>query len=185
MTKMLLSSLALVTLLVLAGCDDKEGIKSEVISQKRDTEATKFSLELTDGHKLKVDRHEKGLHFEGEKGKVVLLNFFATWCPPCKAEIPHLVNLKSNYKDQFEVVGVLMEDSKTKDEIQKFIDTFDINFKIAISNENQKLAKALGGVKSIPFMILYDPQGNYFTHYVGAVPEEMIEFDIKRAMEKR
>lgn len=78
-----------------------------------------------------------------------------------------------------------MEDSKTKDEIQKFIDTFDINFKIAISNENQKLAKALGGVKSIPFMILYDPQGNYFTHYVGAVPEEMIEFDIKRAMEKR
>lgn len=170
--------------LFFASCENSDLVKSEVITQKRAENMGKFALELSDGSVLKVSKHDKGLFFEGQEGKVVLLNFFATWCPQCKAEIPHLVNLKNNHQDNLEIIGILMEDTRSAEEMQRFIDVFEINFKIAISHENQKLAKALGGIRSIPFMILYNPKGEYFTHYIGTVPEEMIEFDISRAREK-
>ena len=178
---------AAVFVLFFAGCDKEDfGYKNEVNIQKRTQNSGKFALELNDGSVLKVSKHDnKGLFFEGYEGKAVLLNFFATWCPQCKAEIPHLVNLKNSHKDELEIIGILMEDTRSAEEIGRFAEAFEINFKIALSSENQKLAKALGGIRSIPFMILYNPKGEYVTHYIGTVPEEMIEFDIKRALEKQ
>lgn len=169
----------------LAGCDEKgEGIKSEVISQKQERESPYFTLVFHDGGSLRLERHEKGIYFEGKEGKAVLLSFFATWCPSCKAQVPHLVNLQKSYEGRLEVLGVAMQNSLSSEEAQRFAMTFEVNYPLAISEENQRLAKALGGINSIPFMILYDPQGRYVTHYIGAVPEEMIEFDIKRALER-
>ena len=58
----------------------------------------------------------------------------------------------------------------------------DIDFLVSVAKDNYKLAKAVGGVKSIPLMLIYDREGKYSQHYIGAVPEEMIEADIKKVL---
>lgn len=177
-------------LFFLSGCEQKESL-NPTIEQKSDGEVVEkksivptFRLVGHDGEELVVTKNRDGLKFEGLEGKVVLLNFFASWCPPCKAEIPHLINLQNRYSDSFEVVGVLMEENKNNKSLLEFIEEYGINYFIGNSPENYQLAKGLGGVKSIPFMILYNTKGEYHTHYIGAVPEEMIEHDIKKVLEK-
>ena len=75
-----------------------------------------------------------------------------------------------------------MEENKSNEEIASFIKYNAIQYPITNSPENFKFAKSVGGVKNIPLMFLYDKNGNYSTHYVGAVPEEMIDADIKKVL---
>ena len=103
---------------------------------------------------IKITADPNGWKFEGVQGKAVLLNFFATWCPPCKAEIPHLNNLKKKYNGEFEVVAVLVENDKSNEQMKQFINEFSVNYPIVNSKENMKLIGAVGGVKSIPTMFL-------------------------------
>ena len=74
-----------------------------------------------------------------------------------------------------------MED-KTKDEIDTFMKKFNINFNVSYGENNFLFAKALGGVVGIPYMVLYKPNGEYAAHYVGLVPEEMLESDINKVI---
>ncbi len=175
-------------LFLFLGCQEKGVVQESVdgVESQKSVEKKELSFELDgyNGDKVIVVKKDKGLIFKEREGKVILLNFFASWCPPCKAEIPHLINLQNNYSDSFETIGVLMEDKKDNAFIKEFVAEHGINYFIANSPTNNELARALGGVKSIPFMILYDPLGRYHTHYMGAVPEEMIELDIKKAIEK-
>ncbi len=126
----------------------------------------------------------RGLIFKGYEGKILLLDFFATWCPPCRAEIPHLVNLQKKYKGKLQVFSVLMEENKSNEEMKDFIDSFDINYPVLNSKENFFLSQALGGIKSLPTLVIYDKTGAYFTHFVGAAPEEMLESAIEKALKK-
>ncbi len=73
---------------------------------------------------------------------------------------------------------------KTNEELKEFIKKFDINFAVTNSAGNFDLAKSLGGIKSIPTMFLIDKQGNIFQKYVGLVPSEMLEIDIKKLLAK-
>ncbi|MBD3829998.1 MAG: TlpA family protein disulfide reductase, partial [Arcobacter sp.] len=109
---------------------------------------------------------------------------FATWCPPCKAEIPNLIKLQDDYKNDFVVISVLLEEMKTNEEIVDFIKSFNINYTVTNSPENFDLAKSLGGIKSIPTMFLIDKNSKIFQKYVGLVPSEMMEIDIKKVLEK-
>ena len=68
------------------------------------------------------------------------------------------------------------------EEMKSFINYHGINYTVTNGENNFQMASLTGGVKSIPLMIMYDKEGNYFTHYVGAVPEEMIEADIKKVL---
>lgn len=139
-----------------------------------------FELTLMDESKMTLQKFDKGFKVEGND-EAILFNFFATWCPPCKAEIPHLNNLSDKFKGKLKIVSVLMED-KSKDEIDAFMKKFKINFDISYGENNFLFAKALGGVVGIPYMVLYKPNGEYATHYVGLVPEEMLESDINKVI---
>jgi len=139
-----------------------------------------FDLTLMDESKMTLQKFDKGFKVEGND-EAILFNFFATWCPPCKAEIPHLNNLNDKFKGKLKIVSVLMED-KSKDEIDAFMKKFKINFGISYGENNFLFAKALGGVVGIPYMVLYKPNGEYATHYVGLVPEEMLESDINKVI---
>lgn len=179
-----LNSLLLFSLLFFTACDDKEAMSTEVISESASTakeEPPVFHFTSMDGQTFTIEKHKTGLNFPEFKGKAVLLNFFATWCPPCRAEIPHLNNLQEKNKDRFIVVSLVMDRNKDDKEIREFMDEHGINYIVTNGDENTRLARSLGGVKSIPFMIMYDSNGTYFTHYVGAIPEEMIAADIDRS----
>jgi thiol-disulfide isomerase/thioredoxin len=177
---------AILALLVLTGCEDKTTSEKATTTVETQQVAPKQSngIVLTDttGKKIKVTTLENGFTFEGYENKVVILNFFATWCPPCKAEIPHLNNLQEKYKDDLVIISVLLEENKSNEDVINFINKNGIEFIITNSDENYKLAEEVGGVKSIPLMFIYDRKGMYSQHYVGAVPEEMIETDIKKVL---
>lgn len=167
---------------LLTGCDSKdpEAIKNAIAKEQ---EPTVIELKTNNDQLINATISKNKIIFSGQENKVVLLNFFATWCPPCKAEIPHLNRLKERYKEQFEVIGVLVEKSKTKEEVNAFIEEYEIQFPVTNHTTNFTLADAVGGVKSIPTMLLFDKNGTLIRKYIGIVPEEMLEIDIKKGLE--
>ena len=172
---------AILTLLIFTGCS-KENTNETTQSESSQKISNDIVLQDTSGQKIKVKSLKNGFIFKGYENKVVLVNFFATWCPPCKAEIPHLNNLQEKYKKDLKIISILLEENKSNEDVIKFMNNNDIEFTITNSKDNYKLAKAVGGVKSIPLMLIYDRNGTYSQHYIGAVPEEMIEADIKRVL---
>ncbi|NOX14435.1 MAG: TlpA family protein disulfide reductase [Epsilonproteobacteria bacterium] len=143
-----------------------------------------FILKDVNDNNIKVTPTKKGFKFSNAQNKLVLVTFFATWCPPCIVEIPHLNNLQEKYKNDIKIIGILLEQNKSNDAIKKFINDNAINYTVTNSKGNQKLSMSVGGVSSIPYMIMYDKKGNYVTNYLGAVPEEMIDSDIESALKK-
>ncbi|WP_163258547.1 TlpA disulfide reductase family protein, partial [Campylobacter fetus] len=131
-------SLIIAFLLIFAyGCS-KEG-KNEETSESSsavigEDYSRAFSLSLNSGKTIYMQRSQKGFDIE-DNNKAVLFAFFATWCPPCKAEIPYLVNLQDKFEKNLRVVGVLMED-RTNDEIKEFIKMYNINYDIAYGDNN-------------------------------------------------
>ena len=116
--------------------------------------------------------------------KIVLLNFFTTWCPACKVEISNLVQIQEAYKNDIVVVGILLEEFKTNEEINELLKSYNVNYTVTNSGEAFELAKSLGGIKAIPTTFLIDKHGTFFQKYTGLVPNEMLEIDIKKLLEK-
>lgn len=177
--------LSILSVLFFTGCDSKdkkasnEDEKVEKIERK-----TEFTLTTIDNKPINIKLEDEKIILKDYPNKIVLLNFFATWCPPCKAEIPNLVKLQNDYKNDFVVVSVLLENNKTHEEIATFAKDYGINYIITNSNENNAIAKSLGGIKSIPTMFMIDKNSELFQKYVGIVPFEMMEIDIKKLLEK-
>jgi thiol-disulfide isomerase/thioredoxin len=81
------------------------------------------------------------------KGKVLLLNFWATWCGPCRAEIPDLVELQNKYKDRLQILGLVVDDDD-QDAIQKFVAEFGINYPVAVATDAIRFQ--YGGIPALP-----------------------------------
>jgi thiol-disulfide isomerase/thioredoxin len=166
----------------LAGCDKKHDASSLVSTKNL---AKNIELTSIDGKKINMIYTGNGFTFGGAEGKTVLVNFFATWCPPCRAEVPHLVELQEKYKNDFVVVAVLMEENKKNEELAAFIKEFNINYFIANSPANFEASEAFGGIKGIPSMFMFDKNGKQIAHYPGATPQEIIEQDILKSLGKQ
>ncbi len=169
-------------LLFLSGCSSEKKKADNNITTNEEVKIEKIVLHDITGKEIVVTAKDKGYSFSGYENKVVLVNFFTTWCPPCKAEIPHLISLQEKYKENFVIISVLLEENKSNEEISNFMKFNNINYIITNGIDNFKFAQSVGGVKNIPLMFLYDKNGQYSTHYVGAIPEEMIDADIKKVL---
>lgn len=180
-----LAFLSILSILFFTGCDskDKNENNNETKIEKSDRK-TEFQLKTTNNTVVDIKLENDKIILKDYPNKIVLLNFFATWCPPCKAEIPNLIKLQDDYKNDFVVISILLEEMKTNEEIVDFIKNFNINYTVTNSPENFDLAKSLGGIKSIPTMFLIDKNSKIFQKYVGLVPSEMMEIDIKKVLEK-
>jgi len=158
--------------------------KNSAIKSIKTTQTISIKLHSVNTKDVVFVKSEKSLKLKENSSKVILLDFFATWCPPCKAEIPHLINLQKKYRNKLKIVSILLEDDKPDSEIQSFIDYNHINYTVTNGTNNFTLSNLLGGIQNIPFMILYDKNGKVITHYIGIIPEEMIDSDIKKAIKK-
>ncbi|HEX2926825.1 MAG TPA: TlpA disulfide reductase family protein [Ruminiclostridium sp.] len=134
--------------------------------------AIAFSLLDTDGKKVSLDDF---------KGKYVYLNFFATWCPPCRAEMPDIERVYQEYKNKNLVVLAvnLGEDSKT---VKDFFTQNDLSFK-ALLDSNRSIAQKYG-ISAIPVSIFIDRQGNIAAKKVGEMTRSDMEANIEILLKK-
>jgi len=185
-----LAFLSILSIIFFTGCGDKEentnnqtqtGQTKEV---KKEVQTSTYKLITTDNKTINVTIEDKKVKIKEYENKVVLLNFFATWCPPCKAEIPNLIKLQDKYGEDFVVISVLLENNKTNEEIKAFEGDFKINYPVTNSQANFAIADKIGPVKTIPTMYMIDKEANIFQKYVGIVPFEMMEIDIKKILKK-
>lgn len=181
-----LAFLSILSILLFTGCDSKEENKEETppTPVQKVERTTEFQLKTTNDAIINIRLENEKIILKDYPNKIVLLNFFTTWCPACKAEIPNLIQLQNSYKNDFVVISILLEEMKTNEQIKEFIKEFNINYDVANSPECIELAKNLGGIKSIPTMYLIDRNNMVFQKYVGLVPTEMMEVDIKKVLEK-
>ncbi len=184
--KSLITVLSIIFFISINGCEKKESQDKVQINQtKSKTKNNSLTLTTIDNQNIQLTTFENQVIFDNFKNKIVLINFFATWCPPCKYEIPHLVNLQKKYKNNLQIIGILLEDGKSSDELKEFVQEFSINYPITNDNKNFYFADLFGGIHTIPTSFIFDKNGKYVTHYNGAAPEEMIDFDIQKVLKKQ
>ena len=109
------------------------------------------------------------------KGKWVLVNFWATWCPPCLHEIPELISLQNSRKD-IQVIGLAM-DSGTAKVVAAFAKKQGITYPVVMSD--RKIQSQIGDIEGLPTSFLYNPQGKQVSYKVGEITRESIETYIK------
>lgn len=109
-------------------------------------------------------------------GKIVLLDLFATWCPPCKQEIPSFVEFQQTYRDSLAVVG-LCYDQAGADKVKAFMKKMKINYPVYWGS--QEIAKQVG-LRGIPHTFVLDQEGRIVGNYIGFRPREVFEADIKK-----
>lgn len=149
-----------------------------------------FTLMDTQGKSYSVEKQGTNFTLDAGDDKVVLFDIFATWCPPCQAEVKHLGNLQKKYGDDLIIMGITIEEDKSNAELEAFREKFKGgDYLIANKADNQNLARAIastigvGQQFPIPLMVLYH-NGEYVTHYAGATQEEIIDRDIALALGK-
>jgi thiol-disulfide isomerase/thioredoxin len=106
------------------------------------------------------------------KGKWVLVNFWATWCPPCLEEIPDLVSLHENKKNNLVVLGVAM-DYRDPETVLQFSDQMMVTYPVILGD--RKMAAQVGSIPGLPTTYLYNPQGKVVAYNVGALTREAVE----------
>jgi cytochrome c biogenesis protein CcmG/thiol:disulfide interchange protein DsbE len=140
-------------------------------AQKSTALAPDFKLQSTEGKSIKLSDF---------KGKVVIVDFWATWCPPCRKGIPDLIDLKKKYGSKgFEVIGVSV-DSDTKDKVIPFIKENGMNYPVVYSESN--VLELYGGIHNIPTSFVIDKKGKIVASYVGLTPKATYEDHIKKLL---
>jgi thiol-disulfide isomerase/thioredoxin len=118
-----------------------------------------------------TDAQGKSHSLAGYRGKWVIVNFWATWCPPCLEEIPDLVAIKESRKD-LEVIGIAMEFQDAK-QVMQFADGMFVNYPIVLGD--RKISESIGKVDGLPTTFIYDPKGNLAQRHVGKLTRKQIE----------
>lgn len=134
--------------------------------------APAFTLKDADGREVKLADY---------KGKVVLLNFWATWCGPCKFEIPWFIEFEKQYKDRgFAVLGVAM-DEEGWEVVKPYISDKKVNYRVVMGSD--PVAQLYGGIDSLPTTFMIDREGRIAFTHIGLQAKSNFEDDIKALLD--
>jgi peroxiredoxin len=115
------------------------------------------------------------------KGKIILLNFWATWCPPCKVEIPDLIELQEQYKDDIVVLGFSVDD--TADQLKPFAEEYRMNYPVLVGLGHENIQEAYGPMWGIPVTVIIGRDGKIAKKQSGIRTKEQIEREIKALLD--
>jgi peroxiredoxin len=161
---------------ILEGCaSGPRTVRAASVKADKDRHAAPdFTLKDADG---------KTVHLADYKGKVVLLDFWATWCGPCKIEIPWFMDMQRTKKDKgFEVLGVAMDDNGWE-EVKPFLADLKVNYRVVVGDD--ATSTAYGGVESLPTTFLIDRDGKIAAIHVGLTSRKDIEDGVDELLQTK
>jgi cytochrome c biogenesis protein CcmG/thiol:disulfide interchange protein DsbE len=118
----------------------------------------------------------KDLSLAASRGKVILLNFWATWCGPCRAEIPTLVKLQERYKDQLQIIGLVVDEDE-EDAVRQVVAAEGINYPVAMAPTDVRIE--YGGITALPSVFVIDREGRVVQKHVGLFNPTLYEAEIR------
>jgi len=130
--------------------------------------APDFTLKSTDGKKIKLSDY---------KGKIVILDFWATWCGPCRIGIPDLIEIQKEYKDKVVVIGISLDQDRTIKDVIPFIKEYKINYPVVYGTE--QVVVDYGYIEAIPTTFILDTKRNIVDKFIGLVPKSAYVNKIK------
>ena len=134
--------------------------------------APEFSLPNIDGEMVSLSDF---------KGSIIMLDFFATWCPHCRKEMPGFLELREEYGDKgLVVLGIA---SESPEEVKDFVEELEINFPMLV-DDNESVGNLYGPVDSIPTTFLVDKEGKIVKIYEGFTEKDDFENDLKELLER-
>ncbi len=125
----------------------------------------------------------KTLELSKMRGKVVIVDFWATWCPPCRMEIPHFMELQKQFRKKGLVVWGMSVDQGGAQAVRRFFGDTKVDYSMSHDDDDQYSMK-YGGIQAIPTTFMIGKHGEILHEYVGYHPQEVFEKDIRDALRK-
>lgn len=171
-------------IILFQACSDTNTNDETTTAQHQDEFAEPpITMQLTDGGTIAIRQtNDSQLDFQGLEGRLKLLFFFDITCEPCRAMLPHLVDIQSHYSNHLEIFGILTQPEIAPDTLNTFLQSYNINFKVAYFSET--INEMFYHNSDIPYTLLYDLNGQLIADYNGVLPQEMLEFDIRKTLEQ-
>lgn len=131
--------------------------------------APDFSLTDLSGQTVKLSDY---------RGKVIVLDFWATWCDPCKEEIPHFIELQQKYPRELQLIGLSVDDDEKP--VRVFQQQYKMNYPVALANP--AIASQYGGILGLPVTFVIDRSGHIAARHIGATDVAIIEAEVRKLM---
>ncbi|PCJ13690.1 MAG: hypothetical protein COA98_01605 [Candidatus Neomarinimicrobiota bacterium] len=142
--------------------------KPKSVKSESNRQAPNFTLTNLEGEEVSLSDYE---------GRIVFVNFWATWCGPCKAEIPGFIDLQNKYKDDLVILGISVDRRQTRDRVAPFAKDYNINYPVLFTDG--KIEKDYGGINGIPTTFILDRELNIAQEIVGYRSDAVFEQAIK------
>ncbi len=169
MRNLLIATFLIFSVSLILGCDlGGKGSYASTAGSK----AANFSLKSVDGKAVKLSDY---------KGKIVILDFWATWCPPCRKGIPDLISIQNQFKKDVIVIGISV-DTQTKADVPGFVKNYGINYPVVYFDD--KVVQDYGGISAIPTSFVVDKNGNIADQHVGLVSKDVFVNKINELLKK-
>jgi cytochrome c biogenesis protein CcmG/thiol:disulfide interchange protein DsbE len=162
------------------GCGREQTAHADAVRAKQDAPSANVVQFVKNPDAAPVfqlnDLDGKPVSLAAAKGKIVILNFWATWCGPCRAEVPDLVELQKRYADKLEIIA-LATDEDDPDEVRRFVLQSGINYRVAMTSV--EVLRNYGGIAALPTSFVIDPQGRIVQKHVGLNDPTIYELEVR------
>jgi thiol-disulfide isomerase/thioredoxin len=164
-----------ILLIAFIGCGKNNSNKTAENTNSANSKAPSTSTGLNNStsstaynFSLKNVLNGKEVKLSDYRGKVVIVDFWATWCGPCRRGIPDLIKLQKKYKNKIAVIGISLDQQETQKDVVPFIKNYGINYPVVLGNVD--VVTNYGNINAIPTTFIIDQQGKIIDKNIGLVP---------------